>query len=183
MPPLTYADYAALPDDGHRYELVDGELVMTPAPGSAHQWVVIQLARILLDHVERRGVGTVWISPIDVILDDSTILQPDVVYLARDRERRLRKRGVEGAPTLVVEVLSPTQTLRELERRGELYFASGVPHFWIADPDRRTLEGRVLGDGRYVVEAVFQGDAAARLRPFGDLEIALSKIWPPEIPD
>ena len=58
-------------------------------------------------------------------------------------------------------MLSPTQTLRELERKGELYFASGVPHFWIANPDRRTLEGRVLGDGRYVAEAVFQVDAAA----------------------
>lgn len=183
MPPLTYADYAALPDDGRRHELVEGELSMTPAPGSAHQWVVIQLARLLLDHVERHGLGTVWISPIDVILDDSTVLQPDIVYLAKDRERQMRKRGVDGAPTLVVEVASPARSVRDLNRKGELYFANGIPHFWIVEPDRRTLEGRVLGDGRYVAEAVFHGDAVARLRPFSDLEIPLSKIWPPDFPD
>jgi Uma2 family endonuclease len=183
MSPLTYEDYAALPDDGHRYELIDGELVMTPAPGSAHQWVVIQLARLLLDHVERQGIGTVWISPIDVILEDSTILQPDIAYLAKDRERLMRKRGVDGAPTLVVEVLSPARPASDLERKSELYFSNGVPHFWSVDRDRRTIEGRVPGDGRYMAEAVFQGDGAARLRPFADLEIPLSKIWPPDFPD
>lgn len=183
MPPLTYTDYAALPDDGKRHELIRGEFVMTPAPGSRHQWVVFRLARILADHADRRGLGTVWISPIDLILDDSTTVRPDILFLARGREELMRKRGAEGAPTLVVEVLSPTRTAHELVVKRELYFENRVPHYWIVDPDRRTLEGLVPGSGDYALDASFSGEDAATLRPFPDLAIPLAAIWPPEIPD
>ena len=102
---LTYADYAALPDDGRRYELHRGELSVTPAPGTRHQGAVVALGSRLYEHVRSRGLGQVFVAPTDCILSDVTVVQPDVLYLATDRRSIITERGIEGAPTLVVEVL------------------------------------------------------------------------------
>jgi Uma2 family endonuclease len=104
---LTYRDYAALPDDGRRYEIHDGELSVTPAPSPRHQDVVLNVATVLRAHVAAHGLGKVYVAPIDVILGDTTVVQPDVVYVAADRIALVTARGLEGAPTLVVEILSP----------------------------------------------------------------------------
>ncbi len=183
MSPLTYADYAALPDDGHRYELIDGELVMTPAPGYAHQRVLARLVSILDSHVCAKNLGELLFAPLDVILSESTTVQPDIVFLAHDRERQVRKRGIEGPPSLVVELLSPNRLEHDLEVKRELYFRYGVPHYWIVDPEQRTLERLVLEADGYRRDAAFSRDDAAALRPFPDLVIALAKIWSPELPD
>lgn len=183
MAPLTYADYAALPDDGRRYELIDGDLVLTPTPGSAHQFVLARLFAILNHHVVERQRGEILFAPLDVILSDSTTVQPDLVYLASDRERQLRKRGVDGAPTLVVEVLSPTRPEYDVEVKRELYFRHRVPHYWIVDPEKRTLEGLVLGDSEYLRDGAFSDADEASLRPFADLVIPLARVWSPELPD
>ena len=183
MPPLTYADYAALPDDGRRYELIDGELVMTPAPGYVHQRVLARLFAILSRHVRAQKTGEVLFAPLDVILSDATTVQPDLVYLARDRERQARKRGIEGPPTLVIEGLSPTRPEFDLEVKRELYWRHRVPHYWIVDPENRTLEGLVLGTESYATEAVFSQEDEATLSPFPDLVIPLAEIWSLELPD
>ncbi len=183
MSPLTYADYAALPDDGHRYELIDGELVMTPAPGLPHQLVLANLFSVLHHHVVSRDLGKTTFSPVDVILSEWTTVQPDIVFLARDCQHQARKRGIEGPPTLVVEALSPTRPEHDLRVKRELYFRHGVPHYWIVDPEQRTLEGLVPGAEGYRRDAAFSGDDSAALRPFPDLVIALAKIWSPELPD
>ena len=104
---LTYRDYCELPDDGRRYEIHDGELSVTPAPNPRHQRLVGALYRALFGHVRSRGLGEVLLSPIDVILSDIAIVQPDVVYLERARAGAVSSRGIEGAPTLAVEILSP----------------------------------------------------------------------------
>ncbi len=181
MPSLTYADYAALPDDGRRYELIDGELVVNPAPGVPHQRVVFALARILADHVESRRLGGVLISPLDVILDDSTTVQPDIVYLSSSREDRAATRGIEGPPSLAVEVLSPARPRHDLVTKRKLYARHRVPHYWMVDSENRTLEGLVLRAGEYETEALFSAGEIAALRPFPDLEIPLAKIWPPPL--
>src|ERR1700693_2556454 len=105
---LTYRDYAALPEDGKRYEIHDGELSVTPAPTSDHQIVSANLFMILAAHVKARNLGLVLYAPLDVILAATAIVQPDLVYLDRGRLGALRRRGVEGPPTLVVEILSTT---------------------------------------------------------------------------
>ncbi len=179
MGTLTYADYAALPDDGHRYELIDGELVMTPSPGSVHQWVVFKLARILADHVETHRLGLVMISPLDVILSERNVPQPDIIYLDRERESLLERHAIAGAPTLAVEVLSPSRPALDRVTKRKLYREHGIPHYWIADPERRTLEGLVLGHEGYEREARFSGQDAAVLSPFPGLSIPLAKVWWP----
>ena len=104
MGPLTYADYAAMPDDGRRYELIDGELIMTPAPGTGHQWVVACLFDRLRAHVRERDIGVVLDSPLDVILSEKNTIQPDLVYVDRARCNLLRKRGIDRLKLDVLKV-------------------------------------------------------------------------------
>ena len=121
---LTYQDYVALPDDGKRYEIHDGELSVTPAPSSLHQIVLFRLAKVLDAHVTARDRGLIMVAPLDVILSDksseTTILRPDIIYLDSDRLAALHMRGVEGAPTLAVEILSPSTAVMDLTRKREL---------------------------------------------------------------
>ena len=98
---LTYRDYEALPGDGRRYEIHEGELSVTAAPSPKHQTVALNLAVALDAHVKANRLGQVFIAPIDVILNDSTIVQPDILFLGQDRLRLISQRGIEGAPTLV----------------------------------------------------------------------------------
>ena len=93
---LTYSDYAALPDDGRRYELHRGELSVTPAPGTRHQRALIALGSRLYEHVRSRGLGETFVAPTDCILSDVTVVQPDILYVAADRVSIISERGIEG---------------------------------------------------------------------------------------
>lgn len=132
--PLSRADLDALPDDGHRYELLDGALIVTPAPNPLHQRVVLNLA------VALRGVappGTeVLVAPLDVALAEDTLLQPDVI-LARASD--LTTRGLQGAPLLAVEVASPSTRRMDLTLKRSRYEAAGCRAYWVVDPDARSI--------------------------------------------
>src|SRR5262245_831661 len=125
---LTYAEYAALPDDGMRYELLDGELIVTPAPGSPHQLVMLALYRLVWAHVDRHALGDVLVAPLDVIFSDTTVLQPDIVFLETSRRGQLRKKGIVGSPTLVVEVLSPSNERFDRQQKFRAYARHEVPY-------------------------------------------------------
>ena len=174
---LTYADYAALPDDGQRYEILDGELAVTPAPGRRHQQIVGELFIVLHAHVKTRGLGQVFVSPFDVILDDTSVVEPDIVYVARDRLGIVAERGVEGAPTLAIEVISPSTRARDRDAKRELYARHGVPFFWIVDPETRSIDAYVLRSGAYVVEGQAAGADSLRAEPFPDLAIPAAALW------
>src|SRR2546430_9358807 len=110
---LTYEDYVDLPDDGRRYEILDGDLEVSPAPAPKHQAVSLNLVWILHGHVQERGLGSVYYAPIDVILADTSIVQPDLVFIATGRESIVSGRGIEGPPDLAVEILSPWSVRRD----------------------------------------------------------------------
>ena len=105
---LTYRDYEALPADGRRYELHEGELLVTAAPGLPHQRLVGDLFVLLRQHVQAHRLGEVFVSPVDCILSDTTVVRPDVIYLEAARSAIAAARGIEGAPTLAVEIVSPS---------------------------------------------------------------------------
>lgn len=175
---ITYDDYAALPDDGKRYQVLDGELVMTPSPSLRHQRIVFRLAKILDRHVSALSLGEVFISPIDCILDTWTVLGPDVVFVAAGGSDVLTRRAVEGAPTLVVEVLSPSTASIDRSKKRSLYAEHGVPHYWIVDPDAITLESLSLAGADYDPPVALEGlDARGTLPPFPGLEIALRDVF------
>ena len=175
---LTYADYVALPNDGKRYEIHDGELSVTPAPGRTHQRLVLELGSLLNAHVKARSLGEIDIAPFDVILDDTSIVQPDVVYIARDRSGVVSERGVDGAPTLAIEIMSPSTVQIDRGTKLQLYARHRVPHYWIVDPVARTVEAYTLRSGAYELSVRVAGDEALRAEPYPDLEILLASLWP-----
>lgn len=175
---LTYKDYEALPADGRRYELHDGELCVTPAPSPKHQRVSGKLYRILQGHVESRRLGEVLYAPVDCILSDTSIVQPDIVYLDSSRLSAITGRGIEGPPTLAVEILSPSTMQIDRSVKFQLYARYGVPYYWVVDPDARTIDGYRLTERAYELAARLQGEHPIALQPFSDLALAPESIWP-----
>jgi Uma2 family endonuclease len=174
---LTYDDYAALPDDGRRYELYEGELIVTPAPRPRHQLVIGNLHVLMVDHVRRHGLGQVFLSPIDVILSRITVVQPDLVYVDTGRLGIVTERAIEGAPTLVVEVLSPSTDARDRGVKHGLYARHGVPYYWIADPSARTVQALRLSGGSYEIVASLDESAPATLPPLVGLTLDPGAVW------
>lgn len=141
---FTYADYKNLPEESH-YEILDGELIMSPSPTQEHQRVLFRLARILAEFVESRGLGEVFVAPFDVVLSETDVVQPDVIFVSKARSPILTKKAVMGAPDLVAEVLSPGTADRDRTVKAKLYARAGVRELWLADPESKTLQVLELG--------------------------------------
>jgi Uma2 family endonuclease len=179
---LSYADYAALPETRQRHEIHDGELSVTPAPTPQHQMISIRLVIALNRWLETHPGGLLLYAPLDVILSDTpsetSIVQPDVVYLAPDRLDRVSGRGIEGGPTLAVEILSPsTRTIDRVTKRA-LYARYDVPVLWLVDPDARAIDVLLLEAGRHVHAPTARGTAPVDLPPFPALGLVPESLWP-----
>jgi Uma2 family endonuclease len=174
---LTYEDYCALPDDGKRYEIIEGELYATPSPSRAHQEFVANLLVVLKPFVDAGGIGVVYIAPFDVILEETSVVVPDLLFVARDRLGIVTDRGVRGAPDLIVEILSPGTARRDRVEKAKLYARHGVSHYWLADPEARILEVYELVDGQYRRSASLADDDRFSPSLFPGLTIALSSLW------
>jgi Uma2 family endonuclease len=177
---LTYADYAALPDDGHRYQLLEGELVMTPSPNRWHQQVLRELALKLQAHVEKHALGEVFFAPLDVTLDDRNVVQPDILFVSKERSGILQGGRVIGAPDLCVEILSPGTQRIDRVRKLELYARFGVTHYWIVDLDTRTIEEYALAGDVYRVRSITEYDAPFRPAVLPGFEFRLSVVGLPD---
>lgn len=137
----TYEDYLATPEDSsERHEIIDGELFVTPSPRPRHQEVVTNLAGLLRTLALEHELGAVYVGPITVRMADDRITEPDVVFVRADRVHLIDERGIQGAPDLVVEVLSPSNRAYDRTLKRKRYMASGVAELWIVDADERTIE-------------------------------------------
>jgi len=172
---LEYSDYAQIPSDGKRYELLKGDLHVTPAPSPLHQRVSKRLQRILESYFEETGRGEVFDAPIDVILTNEDVVQPDIVLVLNPKQ--ISKRGIEGAPFLLVEVLSPSTKNYDRTSKAQRYAALGVSHYWIVDPEAQQLECYRATEGTF--ELVVQAEKAATLihPDWPDLPLPLSALW------
>ncbi len=177
---LTYKDYEALPADGRRYEIHDGELSVTPAPNTAHQRITRNLFVVLHRYVAEQHLGEVLFAPIDVILADTSIVQPDIVFLDPTRRSAVSRRGIEGPPTLAVEIISPSTTGIDRTTKRQLYARYGVPYFWLVDPEARMIEALALEAGTYAVAARASGSRPIGIPPFPDLGLVADRLWPGE---
>jgi Uma2 family endonuclease len=172
---LDYSDLAAAPDDGYRYEILEGDLLVTPAPSPLHQRVSKRLQRQLEAYFEARSLGEVFNAPVDLILTFHDVVEPDLVVVAEPKQ--VSERGIEGAPLLVVEILSPSTRVRDRTMKARRYAELGIPHYWIVDPDEKRLECFRLQATTY--ELLLQGESPAKLThpDFPDLQLDLSAIW------
>lgn len=153
----AYDDYAALPDDGRRYEIMDGVLIMAPSPTPEHQEVNIMLGHYLILAIKNRGLGKVFVAPIDVELTPKKIVQPDVLVILNANLASIQKKKIVGAPDLVVEIASPGTALYDRLDKYKAYQKAGVSEYWLADPDAQTVEVFVLEQGMYQPLGLFQG--------------------------
>ena len=165
--PLTYDDLLEMPDDGQRYESVDGELIVTPAPTRKHQRVLRSLIRVLGIFAYETGRGELVLPPFDLVLGHYNIVKPDLLLIASEPGHSPAAHDTfEGPPDLVVEVSSPISLRIELVRKAALYARCGVPEYWIADPERRRMVIFCLGDKQYVpIESDAHGWLASRVFP------------------
>jgi Uma2 family endonuclease len=177
--PLRYKADAIwdTPDDGNRYEVIDGALYVTPPPNWGHQYGLGRLFLVVAAHVYERGLGKVVTAPVGVVLDADNGVEPDLVYVSNERLHLISERGVEGAPDLVVEVLSPSTRSKDRGVKLRRYAAAGVPHYWMLDPRTRTLEARRLGTGGYELVGTYSPGAVFRPELFPGLEIPIDALW------
>lgn len=165
--PLTYDDLRLMPDDGKRREVIGGELIVNPAPRREHQEVVANLDWMLQTFLRARDVGRAYTHPVDVYLGRHDIVQPDLVVIRQERLRIYQPEGVvTEPPDVVIEILSPSTRGIDQVRKMALYARSGVPEYWIADPEQRRLILHCLEGEEYVaVTPNPDGSLASRILP------------------
>ena len=146
---LGYDDFWSLPDDGNRYEIIDGKLYVTPAPAMRHQLVSTRLLRILDQHVAPKQIGFVFHAPTAVILGPHRQVQPDLLFVSRERNKLITSKEVDGAPDLAIEIVSPSSKKTDRVVKSAAYADSGISWYWIVDPDERTIEEYRLENGQY----------------------------------
>lgn len=174
---LTADDIWQTPDDGNRYEIIDGELYVSPPPVTEHQSASGGLHWRIAAFLDEHPIGKVWAAPIGVKLDTGTGVQPDLVYVSQERLRIVSARGIEGAPDLVVEILSPSTRRLDLGVKLRRYQAAGIPHYWVVDPRRRTITTYSLVDGTYELTGSHGPGSIFRPALFPGLAIPVDTLW------
>lgn len=178
QPRLTYADLVAFPDDGRRWELLDGEAFVVPSPDWRHQDIVGRLYRLIADHLDAHGGGRVPIAPMDVLLseDETDVVQPDIVFVSNDDRHVITPKNVRGVPTWAIEVVS--DPVRDKKVKRDLYTRYGVPEYWAVDPELRHVE--VYRRGAQALVAAPPATVTPRVLP--GLAIDLERLFGPPRP-
>lgn len=136
----TYQDYLDLPEDGKRYEVILGELVMVPAPNTLHQVISGRFEYELRKFVEKHKIGEVFDAPFDVVLSETNVVQPDILFISKERSKIITAKNIAGAPDLIIEILSPNTGYYDLIEKKEIYEQFGVREYWIVDPKKQWVE-------------------------------------------
>lgn len=134
----TYDEYARLPDDGNRYEVIDGEVLVTPAPSTGHQHILANLIIALRTYVDREQLGVV-LPDVDLLFVEGQFLRPDLLFVPNAARAGITSRGVERAPGLVIEILSPSSGAIDRVKKPSRYRDFGVPEYWVVDPDEKVV--------------------------------------------
>ena len=171
----TYEEYYRL-DDDQRYEIIDGNLLMAPAPDTWHQDWSRELFRILDRHVRTHRLGKVYYAPIDVVLNEENTVQPDLVLIANANLGIVQRRAIFGTPDLLVELVSPSSVRRDRYDKKELYARFGVKEYWIGDPANKSLEILTLKEGRYELHCAAEVKGKLTSLVLSGLEFDLTEI-------
>ncbi|QGP92122.1 Putative restriction endonuclease [Neomoorella glycerini] len=147
----TYDDYCRLPE-GAPYQLIGGELVLTPSPTSYHQIISMQLVSKMVAYVTTNDLGIVLDAPLDVYLEETETYQPDILFISRERLNIIKKEKIIGAPDLVVEILSPTTAYYDLRKKYRIYEKHGVREYWLVDPEERCVQVYIAEAGKFKLD-------------------------------
>src|SRR6266545_1912552 len=171
----TYEEYYKL-DDDQRYEIIDGNLLMAPAPDTWHQDWSRELFHIIDQHVRTHRLGTVYFAPIDVVLDSENTVEPDLIFVSTANAGIIQRRAIFGTPDLLVELISPSSVRRDRYDKKDLYARFGVKEYWIGDPANKSLEILTLKEGRYELRCCAEEKGKLVSLVLAGLEFDLSEI-------
>jgi Uma2 family endonuclease len=175
--PITRHEYAMIPVGAPNYQLIEGDLVMAPSPGSYHQDIVGRLYRAIAAHLDANPLGRVFIAPLDVHLSDINVYQPDILFIRKENADIIEEHGIEGAPDLVVEILSKTSEKYDLGPKRSVYARTGVDELWIIDPKKRTLALYRPGDGSETPSATYKSKQKFTSEVLPGLTIDLASVF------
>lgn len=172
----TYADYCRLPE-GSPYQLIGGELVLVPSPSPYHQYISIRLVHCLVSFVTAYNLGVVFHAPIDVCLEETETYQPDIIFISKSRISLIEPQRINGAPDLVIEILSPATAYYDLRKKFKVYERCGVREYWIVDPEERSVQVFILRDGKFCLysEAEKTGEISSAV--FSNFSVSLEDIF------
>lgn len=173
---LTYEDYAKTPE-GERWELIDGELIMPPSPKEAHQSVQANLGAPMLLFARENDLGKVYFAPFDVVLSDTDTVQPDLLFVSKERLHIITDDNIQGAPDLVVEIRSPSTARQDWTVKRELYARHGVREYWLVDPEAATVAVLLLDGGELKVAGVYSEEDRLTSAALDGFTIALADIF------
>lgn len=158
--PMTYDEYCLLPDDGKRYQVIEGELFVSPAPRTTHQRIIVQLMAMLHANIEAHDLGVLYVAPTDVLLSPTTVVQPDIFFIRRENMGIITELNIQGPPDLCIEVLSPGTESLDRERKMAVYARYGVQEYWIIHPMRQMVSIYVREGDIFVLRIEATGDDA-----------------------
>ncbi len=172
----TYKDYERLPE-GTPYQLIRGELIMTPSPVPNHQIIKIRIEYELLKFVNDKKLGIVLDAPIDVYFSDTETYQPDIIFISKDRLNIIGEKKIEGPPDLIIEILSPATAYYDLRIKKDTYEQSGVKEYWIVDPIQKTIEIFVNKNARFEPVSIVKGEGEVKSDLLNGFSIALREVF------
>ena len=174
---FTYKDYKSLPEsETKRYELMEGELIMVPSPNEYHQRVSGRLEFILRAFVEGKNLGRVYYAPLDVHLGED-VVQPDILFISRERFSIITEEEIQGAPDLVIEILSPATAERDQTYKKTLYARHGGREYWIVDPEEKTIKVMTLGKAGFESSGTYKKSDVLKSSIFSGLTINLPEVF------
>ncbi|WP_456442543.1 Uma2 family endonuclease [Caldithrix abyssi] len=174
---LTYQDYLNLPPDDFRHQLIEGELIMTPAPTVIHQIVKSNIEKFLRKFVEEKELGLVLDAPCDVYFDEQNVLQPDIFFISRKCSHIITEDLIKGAPDLIIEVLSPNSAYYDLIEKKALYERYKVQEYWLADPKLKWIEIYILKDQKFHLHQRAEKNQTIRSHLLKEFSLPLEQVF------
>lgn len=173
---LTYSDLQQVPEDGQRYEIIDGRLYVTPAPATRHQRILVRFTQTVVAQAD--AMGTWLVAPCDVVLGDGTVVQPDALFVKKGRETFIiREMALHGPPDLVVEILSPGTAQRDRTVKYQAYAENGIQEYWLVDPETEVVTVHTLDGGVYGELCSVNGDRLILSSVLEDLDVLAHELF------
>ncbi|MEW6238349.1 MAG: Uma2 family endonuclease [Candidatus Omnitrophota bacterium] len=173
---FTYEDYLHFSDD-KRYEIIEGEVYMVPSPLTYHQKVSIRLERFVEDYVIERDLGEIYHAPLDVVLSDIDVVQPDILFISNDNDGIITEKNIQGAPDLVIEILSPSSDHKDKVLKKKLYAKYGVKEYWLVDPGAKEIQVFTLKDAALTLWNAYRLDEIMQSALWPELKLELKSIF------
>lgn len=175
---FTYSDYLLLPDNEKRYEILEGELLMSPSPNTKHQVILLKLARILSEFVEKNSLGQIFIALYDVVLSKYDVVQPDIIFISSKNKQIIKSTHIEGVPDLTIEIISTGSAQRDRIIKRKIYALHGVKEYWLVHPEKEKIQVLRLEKGDFQRIAELTREDVLISPIFSMLEIRLTEVFP-----